>query len=123
VFVFGGFTIEFFDQARRARMLTRAGDTTRLIRMPPWSPSPSELAAYTGTFQSDEAESWFTIQVKGDTLHLVERYGETTPLRPAYRDTFVGRGFLVMFRRSPSGAIRSANLGLGRVRDLEFMRK
>jgi hypothetical protein len=123
VFTFNGGRVEFFDEARRARIL-EDGDTTLLAREAPWTPTPSELADYAGTYRSDEAETWFTVAVNGDKLQWVDRYNDRRELTPAYRDAFVAaNGTLVLFRRSASGAVKSVSLGLGRVRDLEYVRK
>ena len=123
VFTFNAGRVEFFDETRRARIVDD-GDTTLLVREAPWTPASSALSAYAGTYHSDEAESWFTMSVNGDKLLWIDRYNERRELTPAYRDAFLAaNGTLVRFRRSASGAVKSANLGLGRVRDLEYARK
>jgi CubicO group peptidase (beta-lactamase class C family) len=113
--------IEFLD-ARRARLIDD-GDTTMLVRQDRWAPTARELAGYAGTYHSDEAETWFTAAVKDGAVHVTDRYGESRKLTPVYRDAFTSGGTLILFRRTPSGTLSGATLGLGRVRDLSYVKK
>ena len=115
--------VEFLDNARSARYIVD-GDTTLLSREARWTPGRAALREFVGTYTSDEAETWFTVNLRGDTLSATDRYGESVAIRPYYRDAFVsGDGTLLLFRRANSGAITGVSLGLGRVRDLRFTRK
>lgn len=126
-FVFGAagaHRAEFSRDARSLRLIFDNGDTTTLTREAEWAPSALELDEYSGTYSSDESESWFTIGVKDGKPTVTDRYGRGLDLTPYYRDAFVSsQGTLITFRRGRSGRVTGASLGLGRVRDLRFLRK
>jgi hypothetical protein len=63
------------------------------------------------------------VAVKDGALHATDRYGESQKLTPAYRDAFTSGGTLFLFRRARSGVVNGASLGLGRVRDLRYVKK
>jgi hypothetical protein len=121
VFSFASGRVEFLD-ATRARLIESA-DTTLLERQDRWAPTVRELSAFTGVYQSDEAETWFAVTVKDGALHATDRYGESQRLTPAYRDAFTSGGTLILFHRASSDAVTGASLGLGRVRDLRYVKK
>jgi hypothetical protein len=92
-----------------------------LIREPDWNPAAADLAQFAGRYESDEAETWFTVAVKDGKLVGSDRYGRSENLSPVYRDAFTRPGgTLVTFRRGAAGSVVAASLGLGRARDLRF---
>jgi len=116
-----GLRADFVD-ATRVRLVDPEGDTAIFVLEPAWAPTAAELSQYTGRYSSDESESWFTVVVKDGKLMRRDRYGQEDALTPAYKDAFTGGGVLVAFRRNASGAVTAVSLGLGRVRDLRFVR-
>ena len=44
------------------------------------------------------------------------------PVRPVYRDAFIGGETLVRFHRGADGRVRQLSLGVPRLRDLRFTR-
>lgn len=86
-------------------------------------PSAEDLAAYTGTFVSDEIETTWQIILEEDTLVLVRRPASQTRLRAIADDTFQGGiGTLQFFRDPQTGQITELSVRQARVWDLRFRR-
>jgi hypothetical protein len=123
-FTFNGGRLEFSPDWRTALLLSNDGDTATLVREPEWTPTRAELESYVGTFSSDESESAFSIRLEDGGLVITDQYGRSRGLTPYYKDGFLSeQGWLVVFRRGATGAVNAASLGLGRVRDLRFVKK
>ncbi|MEX0837172.1 MAG: serine hydrolase domain-containing protein [Gemmatimonadota bacterium] len=88
----------------------------------PWSPSASELAAFTGTYHSVDAETTYVVSAEDGTLTVWQRPGDTRDLSPLYRDAFSMGGMIVRFRRDGAGNVDTLSLSLGRVYDMHFER-
>jgi CubicO group peptidase (beta-lactamase class C family) len=101
---------------------TPTGSPARLQPVDVQEPTAADLASYAGVYHSDEAEVTYTVAVEDGQLRLVDRYGDGRPLRPAYRDAFVGPGGMVLFRRNESGRVTGLSISQGRVWDLRFQR-
>lgn len=84
-------------------------------------PAPRDLQAYAGAYYSDELDVRWTIAT--DSGGLVARIpaGDTLRLAPTVRDTFVGGGVVMKFRRA-GGRVTGALLHSGRVRNIVFSR-
>jgi len=84
-------------------------------------PNARDLDAYVGLYYSDELDIRWTIA--RDTSGLVARIpgGDTLRLTPTVRDTFVGGGVVMTFRRA-GGRVMGALLHAGRVRNIAFAR-
>ena len=84
-------------------------------------PSARELTAYAGAYYSDELDIRWTIAT--DSGGLVARIpgGDTLRLAPTVRDTFVGSGVVMRFRRTGT-RVTGALLHAGRVRNIVFSR-
>ncbi len=109
--------------ASGSRMLwpTRDADTTRYVRVEPWSPSGAELARFVGEYASDEAEVIYRIVADSGRLVLRWRPDGELALEPVYRDTFRARGAgIVWFHRDARGRVTGLSVGLGRARDVRF---
>jgi hypothetical protein len=85
-------------------------------------PTAAELAAYLGAYRSDEAEATYRVEVTDGRLALVDRWGETTPLNPLYRDVFGIGGLTVVFGRDVSGKVNGLTWSESRVWGLRFER-
>ena len=83
--------------------------------------STADLRAYTGAYYSDELDVRWSIVA--DSSGLVARIpgGDTLRLAPTVRDTFVGGGVVMKFRRA-GGRVNGALLHAGRVRNIGFER-
>jgi CubicO group peptidase (beta-lactamase class C family) len=86
-------------------------------------PGPTELAAFTGTYTSDEAEATFIAAVEGDTLVLKRRPDTTIRLRPTTTDKFAAPPLgLVAFHRDGAGRVIELSVIMPRVFDMRFTR-
>ncbi|OZC04462.1 serine hydrolase [Rubricoccus marinus] len=92
-------------------------------RLPDEAAEPAPLADYAGRYFSEEMETFYTVEVDGDELHLVHRrFEEPVTLAHSTGDDFTG-GFpiaTVDFERDDSGAVTGFRAGSGRTRDVWF---
>lgn len=108
----GGFEIESWETTEQ-----------RWEPVEPWTPSAADLAAFAGTYHSDDAETTFVVRVESGSLVLWRRPADTWTLEPVYRDGFRARGWIVRFRRDRDGGpVVGLSLSLGRVYDMRFAR-
>jgi CubicO group peptidase (beta-lactamase class C family) len=94
----------------------------RYERVEPWTPEPSDLAAFAGSYHSADAETTYVVRPEGDGLVLWQRPNVLRSLSPVYQDAFRTGGMMIRFRRDDSGRVTGLSLGLGRVYDMRFMR-
>lgn len=86
-------------------------------------PSAADLAAFVGTYASDEAETTFTVAVNGDSLTLKRRPDTTITLRPTVTDTFSAQPLgTLRFIRDGAGQVTEMSVSRDRVFDLRFTR-
>ena len=64
---------------------------------------PADLAAYVGTYRSDEAEVTYRVEVEDGALVLKDRYGDGESLAPVYPDAFTQGGSTFIFHRDGMG--------------------
>ena len=83
-------------------------------------PTAAQLAAYAGTYHSEELGATYTLTVRDSTLVFGTRWAEDQVLRPAYADAFAGP-FLVGFTRR-GGRVDGLLMSTGRVRKVRFTR-
>lgn len=88
----------------------------------PWSAGASELAAFTGTYRSEDAETTYVVSLEDGGLTVWRRPGITRELTPLYRDAFSMGGMIVRFRHDGAGDVDALSLSLGRVYDMRFER-
>jgi YD repeat-containing protein len=119
-----GTVLEFDDapmaEGRPAAVLNPGSDGVRLEPVAPFDPGEAELAEYTGTYRSDEAEATYTVELEDGGLVMKDRWGNGRGLAPLYPDAFRSGGNTYIFRRDASGQITEMTLSQGRVWDLRF---
>jgi hypothetical protein len=100
------------------------GDTVRFtyVAGQAWKPTPADLAAYAGSYRSDEVQAAYHFEVKGDSLTAWVRAGQTGTLRPLFPDAFGARGRIVWFTRDRRGRVTAMHVSEGRMWDLVFAR-
>ena len=103
-------------------MNTTGADNVRLEPVPEFDPSEAELAEYTGTYRSDEAEATYTVEIENGTFVMKDRWGQGSLLQPLYPDAFGAGGNTFIFRRDRSGTVVEMTLSQGRVWDLRFQK-
>ena len=97
---------------------SRASSTWR--RYDRWHPTAAELAAYTGTYTSEELGATYTVAVRDSTLVFRTRWGNDQIFSPVFKDAFVGP-FTAEFVRKGSKVAGMAWTS-GRVRKVRFDR-
>jgi len=132
----GGVSVEFEDAGNggdapggraiggraAAVFTTPVADPVRLEPVDSFAPTAAELADYTGAYTSAEAEVTYTMAVEDGALAMVDRYGRSRPLEPAYRDAFTGPLGTIVFHRDAGGRVTGLSLSQGRVWNLRFER-
>ena len=88
-----------------------------------WRPSAADLAAYTGTYYSSDAETTLEISVVNDVLTLFRRPSTRVTLRPTSTDSFAGFSSRVWFTRDASGRVAALHVAGGRAYDVVFERR
>jgi CubicO group peptidase (beta-lactamase class C family) len=90
----------------------------------PFAPAPAELAAYAGTFYSEELDMTFKLSVEKDRLVLrTRRQHEPVPLDPVFANAFrfSGGGPLLRFTRTGK-EVTGLSMGNARARNIAFTR-
>ena len=122
-----GTVLQFDDtpmaEGRPAAVLNPGSDGVRLEPVADFDPGDGEMAEYTGTYRSDEAEATYTVEIEDGELVRKNRWGEGLAMVPLYPDAFSVRGNTFIFRRDASGRITEMTLSQGRVWDLRFRRR
>jgi CubicO group peptidase (beta-lactamase class C family) len=106
------------------RMAQPDGDTVSytFVTAEPWRPGTAHLAAFAGSYRSDEVRATYALEVKGDSLTVSPRAGQVITLTPLYPDAFIGRGRVFWFTRDRRGRVTTMHVGDGRMWDLVFTR-
>jgi hypothetical protein len=101
------------------------GPNSWLKREENYRPSAADIAAYAGTYQSDEAGTTLTVAVDGSDLIVSRRTETRIALRPRSADAFDAGGGLgaIVFRRGASGIVEGLSVVQDRVWDLRFTRR
>jgi hypothetical protein len=115
-----------FEQGGKAMVVTRQTDppeTERFERAEAFAPTAAELAAYAGTYYSEELDATYVLSVKDGKLWTRVRFNPPGELRPAVRDVFVGPfGIRVEFQWHGKDRA-SFVVQAGRVRNIRFVRR
>jgi CubicO group peptidase (beta-lactamase class C family) len=93
------------------------------VSVPAANPSAQRLAAYAGTYYSEELEVSFVFSVRDGRLVVKHRLASEATLAPTYADGFTEGGTTIRFTRNRAGQIDGLSLTSGRVRHLHFVRK
>jgi CubicO group peptidase (beta-lactamase class C family) len=110
------------DQPRRAVLSIAEQEPLVLHEAVLMAPSAADLAAYAGSYFSDELQATYTFVVEGDALVLHRRGAEPQRLQPSIRDEFTGGGLVFRFQRDGAGRSAGLLIDAGRIRDLGFAR-
>lgn len=100
--------------------------TTRTLffrREEAFAPGREALAAYTGSYYSDELDVRYDVSLRDSVLVVTNRKLPDSPLAPAVRDGFTG-GFetTFLFTRDRAGKVDGFTITDGRVRGVRFGR-
>ncbi len=91
------------------------------------TPTPSQLAEYTGDYRSDEVQATYKIVLENGKLFLrheneFKDYPKN-PLQPTTSDTFFVQGRNLQFMRDPRKQVTAFTLNAGRVKNIKFVKK
>jgi hypothetical protein len=88
----------------------------------PVEPKPEELAAYAGTYISEELDTTWKLTIQDGRLMMQGKRGPALPLNPAFDGAFGGPAGLLRFTRGDGKKVTGFLVGAGRARDLVFVR-
>jgi hypothetical protein len=81
----------------------------------------ASLAAFVGTYFSDELDYKLAVAIKDGKLVMLQRPSNTYQMRPTYRDGFAaGPMGTIRFARDASGAVTGFSIYAGRAIDVRF---
>jgi len=105
--------------------LTPVTPTTPTPQVPAMTPAPTaaQLAEFSGSYWSDEAEVAFIAAVENGALVLKRRPDAVVALTAIDRDTFRGSLGTITFRRDASAKVNAFSIKQDRVWDLRFERR
>ena len=111
-----------FDGKGGATATDAYGTVERLEKMPPASYSDAQLAAFAGTYTSEDAETTLTAVVEAGKLRLARRPNVRITLTPTYADAFTATNGLgtVIFTRDASGRVSGLSVVQDRVWKMPF---
>ena len=123
--IFGGPEMIYQREGGRTRavLVVDDGDTTRFEPVAAVSPTAGQLAAYAGSYWSDELETRFRVVVRDGGLVVQQRLGEETKLTPTFADGFTSPSGAVIFTRDRRGRVNGFGIWAGRIRDVRFARE
>jgi hypothetical protein len=109
------------NAARPPAVAETRGPLASIARDDSFKPSAAELAAFAGTYISEEIETTLVVEVRSGELVVKRRPDSVIPLRPHSRDRFdAGGGIgLVTFHRT-GGRVTELGVTQDRVWDLRF---
>ena len=103
----------------------RVGAASRPVyrRAAPVRPGPEALAAYAGSYYSDDLAVEYAFRVEGGRLVLRNRKLGRIPLAPTFADGFHGAGWHLTFRRGGTGAVAGFTLSTSRAWNVAFRKR
>lgn len=91
------------------------------------TPTPAQLAGYTGDYRSDEVQATYRIVLENGKLFLRHENEfkdfRKNPLEPTTRDAFFVQGISLQFTRQARKRVSAFTLNAGRVKNIRFVRK
>lgn len=99
-----------------------AGDTMVLRPVAQVTPTRRDLAAYTGSYGSDELDARLQVEVQDSVLVVLQAPAPPIVLRPTFADAFTSGDRTFVFTRDKRGAVTAAEIWAGRARDIRFVK-
>ena len=125
-FLLGGTTEVTFTPGDGGNPPTlRVGDPSRPVysRQMTASSSAEALAAYAGSYYSDDLAVGYTFRVEDGRLVLWNRKLGRIPLAPTFADGFYARGWSFTIRRDAAGAVSGFTVSTSRAWNIAFGRR
>ena len=98
------------------------GETTRYRRARPYAPTPAELQAFAGRYESDELGAVFEVAPGSEGLTIRLNGGQILEFAPVERDAFQRGMMTVRFRRDGDGKVVALDYSNPMLRNLKFTR-
>ena len=100
------------------------GDTVQFRRVMDAPLEPAALAAYAGSYRSEEVPATYQVSVDGARLafRVAAHGGAVLHLNRLAPDTFAAAGSVVRFQRDAGGRVTGATVGTDRLFELRFDR-
>ena len=123
------FTLRFEKQGQSATLRMQRGTDkpVNLEAVQLVTPTPAQLAEYTGDYRSDEVQATYKIVLEDGRLFLrhENEYKDypKNPLQPTTSDTFFVQGINLQFIRDPRKQVSAFTLNAGRVKNIRFVKK
>jgi CubicO group peptidase (beta-lactamase class C family) len=92
-------------------------------RVAEFLPTPNELAAFAGSYVSQELDPIYRIVVENSSLVLKRLKSKPETLEPTLADTFWGLNGDLHFQHGPGGKITGFTLNAGRVKNFHFVKQ
>ena len=92
-------------------------------RVAEFQPTPAELAAFTGSYASQEIDPIYRVAVENGSLVLKRLKSKPEKLEPTITDTFWGLNGDLHFQRAPGGKVTGFTLNAGRVKNFHFAKQ
>lgn len=109
--------------APRRMEVASVGDKPLVFQeVQPVEPKPEDLAAYAGTYTSEELDITWKLTVQDGRLMMQGKRGPILPLNPAFDGAFGAPMGLFRFTREDGKKVTGFLIGAGRARDLVFVR-
>jgi len=126
VFVASGFPDTLMFGQKPNGTVTVMVKALRMTEPAPRLPAPpvlttTKLAEYAGRYNSAELDTWFTFQVRKDTLRFRPRYGPSIWLEPILPDVFTGQGRMT-FERDAKGRVTGFRWSTAGLTGIRFVR-
>jgi CubicO group peptidase (beta-lactamase class C family) len=116
-----------FDQNKLMWMTSEGQKPVKFESVELVSPSPAELAGYTGDYYSDELGVTYKVVLEGGHLYIrhENKYKQlpANALEPTLKDAFFIQGVTVNFKRNEQKQINAFTLDAGRVRNISFVKR
>lgn len=106
----------------RIAQLPRGTRQVEFVRQPAAASGAAALAAYAGSYFSEELDTRYDVAVRDSVLVRGHRKMSDATLQPAGRDAFTMGGATVLFTRDRRGRVTGFTLNDGRVRGVRFVR-
>ncbi len=124
VFHWGASRMEFSRDLQRVLVFTGNGDSATFVRKKPIQLPLPALSSYLGTYESDEAETAFTIEMGESQLQAFQRPSQFYFLQSIYEDAFItSNNYLFQFQRDTIGWITGFKLSTPRAQGIWFERR
>ncbi len=119
---------EIFFSAAQGKMqlrLERQGQSAEtFVAVEVASPTPAQLAAYEGTFFSEEMDTTYRLSVDKEKLTVSQKGQPARALTPTTRDAFIAPGGAMFeFQRDAQGRVSGFLVQAGRIRGVAFARR